>query len=540
MSIVATKNPSAFNFSNNPIPIELTSDNYIQTARIPFVAKLYLQGTTCTSNSLTGSIAVDEYFEFGWDNKIVKVVAKPAPDATGFQFPSGNGNLAHANAIRTSLLLNKIIASDFTITVVNTGGDIYLKFEQNRVEIFPTINFTVEDTILDSTPESSDVVRPNFKIWNEYFIKFRNDNTFNRIISRYDYIDSDGQLKLDAKEVLQPLLEFDRPTGKESNIVVCTKSIAKFYYLIAEYYGSVPELYPIKWSADYYVLRGGLSRTQHPGNTFFSDYLTNKFLTWAPDNRIVKKDQPNYLTYLLRTAGITQVKLKIETTYAESAVATKYLALVDVLQNDKLLIPCGYKQLNIGSEHPAEKVISYKTTIVKTDNSAISESRTFKVDHSVKPFSRFFIFESSLGGAECFHTYGKAESSVDFNFQSTEVKLPNDYSPSDGEEEEFDNTFTNVFEVNTGFNISKIEFSLLVDLFRSTQKYFFDTLKRELIPIRINSKSIRLWKDDESGMYRTKFEYQYRFSDNSFSIETINLNPDNGTIGDIDDGGLEV
>lgn len=540
MSIVATKNPSAFNFSNNPIPIEVTTDNYILSARVPYIAKLYLQGATTTSNSLAGSIAVDEYFEFGWDGKLITVVAKLAPDASGFQFPSGNGNLAHANAIRTSLLLNKVIAADFTITVVNDGSDIYLKFEQNRIEIYPTINFTVEDTILDATSEVAEVIRPNFKIWNEYFVKFRDDATFNRIISRYDYIDEDGKLKLDAKEVLSPLLEFDRPTGKETNITICTKSIAKFYFLLAEYYGATPELYPVKWSADYYVLRGGLSRTQYPGNAYFSDYLGNKFLTWAPDLRLVKKDQPNYLTYILRTAGITTVKLKIETTYVESAVATKYLPVVNVLQNDKLLIPCGYKQLNIGSEHIAEKVVSYKVTLVKTDNTAISESKTFKVDHALKPFSRYFIFESSLGGAECFHTFGKTETSVDFNFQSSEVKLPNNYSPSQGDEEEFDNTYKNTFEVNTGFNISKAEFTMLIDLFRSTQKYYFDSLKKELIPIKINSKTIRLWKDDESGMYRAKFEYQYLFSDNSFSIETINLNPENGTIGDIDDGGLEV
>lgn len=535
MAISITKVPPAIAFSKNPIPVELTTNNLYSAAATAFEFRMYLQGTTSTSFSKTGAIAIDDYLFFSWEDKSVVSVAKAVPTNNGYEFPSGTGNLAHANAIKSSLELNKAIALDFLIEVVNAGGNVYLKFTSKRSLLFPSILFLGSNIHSTLTNESQGIERPNFKIWSEYFTTSVDSEGFKRTGARFDDVDSSGKVTLDVSEFLHPLLEFDKPTLRETNITRCTKSILKYYFLHNEFYGTSPIFQQLGWSSNYIILRGGLSRLQHPDNAFFSNYLSNKFLTWNDNNKKVRKNQPFYLTYIFRTPSLSSVRIRIETTYQTNGVKTKFTAPVSVYQNDKLLVPCGYTQLDVGSEHPTDKVISYKVTIVRHDtNTAVSESRTFIVDTSVKPFVRYFLYESSLGTAEVISTYGKAEEETAFDFQTAEIKLPAIYSPADADEIEYNNSKRESFEVNTGFILNKKEFEAFKDFFLSTEKYVYDQLKRVIVPIKINNKSFKFKKDAE-GLYALKFEFSNRFEDQSYSLESFNFNPAEGTLGEIPD-----
>lgn len=533
MAITLTKAPASIAFSKNPIPVELTTDNLYSTTPSAFEFRLYLQGTTNTGLSKSGAISADETITFEWQDRTVTLTAKASPLNNGYQIPSGVGNLAHANNIKSYLEYNKIILNDFLITVVSAGGDLYLKINSKRNEIFPTVSFnglTAHSTLINETLGAE---RPNFKILTEYFMADQGSDIYNSTGARFDFVDSTGKVILDISEFINPNLEFDKPTLRETNITRCTKSIKKYYFVYNELYGANPVMQNYGWSSNYVVLRGGLSRRQHPDNAFFTQYLTNKFLTWYQNDQLVRKTQPCYLTYLFRTPSLTQLRIRVETTYKSNPVAVKFTTAVTVNLNDKLSVPCGYSQLNVGSEYPLDSVISYKVTLVRHDsNVAVSESRNFIVDTSYKPYLRHFLFESSLGGVEVITTFGKASNEYNIIGQSAEIKLPAVYSPSDADEIEYGNKNRESFEVNTGFSYNRKQFMLIKDFLLSNEKFIYDDLKRVIVPIKVVGKSFQFEKDGQ-GLYAIKFEYQYRFEDESYSLETFNFNPAEGDIGEV-------
>lgn len=533
MAITITKNPAIVNFSRNPIAQGISTNNHLSSAGSIFEAKLYLQGSTNTGNGNSGAINVDEEIIISWNNKIITLVAKASPLSNGFQFPSGTGNFAHAQAIATSINLNKTIEADFIVIAENIGGDVYVRFTARKRGFYPAMSASEEDTIFVFTSEVDAALRPYFKIWRELQFAYRDDSSWTKILERSDDVDASGVTIVELQEQLASMLTFELPTSRETNISILKKSIGRFFYNCAEMFGTNgPELQTITWSGLFYVLRGGLSHRQFPGHGFYSHYIGNKFLSWYTGTTSVLENQPYYLTFLLQSPSITQVKIKVVTTYANGSVLERFLPALTVKQYDKILVPAGVNQLSIGSDAPTQQATSYTVALVTGAGAAVSEVRSFIIDQTVRKYARVFLFESSLGCAETICFFGKAKKEVDFSKDLVEVKIPHNYIASNPGTVEVSPKLETSYSVNSGFLLGKKTAEQITDFFLSSEKHVYDAGKRIFLPILVNTKTIKIWKDGDY-IHSVNFEYTYKFNDHSWSNEQINLNPDDGDIGDI-------
>lgn len=533
MAITIINSPSTTTFAKNPIGFAMSSNNVIETNQVLFRLRIHLNGPTTSGNALTGTLIEDDYLELKWLGKTIRLTAKNAPNTLGNEIPSGSGNVAHANNIVTYLAYNKVLASDFTFSASTVSGDVVVDITAKKVPFYTTVNNSLSDAIDTTITEAPAIHRSNFKFWWSLNIKI--GNAFSQLFERLEDYSNDFLVKIDIQKHVRSSLDYDRPTLLESNVNVCTKSKKTFFVAYAEYYGIPASIKDISWTNEFHSYLGGLSRTHFPNNQFFTTYLNNtKFLTWWPNDRIVRKTQPLYLSYIITNPTVESVKLRYQVEFTDgTSSALLYSASVVTARYDKVYLPAGYTQLNIASVNTLKTVKSWSVALVNgATNSIISEIRKYIIDTEEYEFGKYFLFHSSLGNYETIFTYGKQENELEFTIESAEIQLEFDYQNNESEYIDVEASMNEVFSISSGYIFSEEEYIQLKDFIISTDKLYYDRTRKMLIPIRVDSKSIRLGKDGQ-GFWAIKFEYSYRYNESNFTPSSINLDPSLGSIGAI-------
>lgn len=531
MAITIINSPAVTSFAKNPIPFAMSSNNVIDTNQVLFRLRIHLNGPTTAGNALGGTLIEDDYIEIKWGGKTVRMTVKNAPNTTGNQIPSGAGNIAHANSICTYLAYNKVLAADFTFTANTVSSDVVVDILAKSVPLIATVNNNLTDAIDTTITEAPAIHKPNFKFW--WALNLKSGSDFNQLFERLEDYDSNFQTKIDIAKHIKSYLDYDRPTLAETNAVVCTNSKKTYFISYAEYFGEPAAIKDILWTSEFHSYLGGLSRTHYPNNQFFTTYLNNsKFLTWFQNDRVVRKTQPIYLSYLVTNPVVASVKIRYQIDYTDGTTsAFQYTAAVNVSRYDKVYLPAGYTQLNLTAITPAKTIKSWNVALVNgSNNSIISEVRKYIVDTEEYEFGRYFLYHSSIGNYETIFTYGKQENELEFTIESAEIQLDYDYKNNDAEYLETSSSLNEVFSINTGYIFTEQEFEQIKDFVVSTDKLIYDRNRKMLIPIRVDSKSVRLGKDGQ-GFWAIKFDYSYRYNEMNYTPGSLNLDPALGTVG---------
>lgn len=274
-----------------------------------------------------------------------------------------------------------------------------------------------------------------------------------------------------------------------------------------------------------YLIRGGISWEQ-----FYSyEYLTtfqpaNKnFLNWESNDILLLKEQDQYLTFL-QPSTITGWKVKF-TFYNNNGTSIGTVSsLVPGTTNaiGTYTIPVGYTQNNMAALGYAAGIYRWTVQVLKSsDDSTLSEIKSFKLYDRHFNNKRFFFYENSLGGVSSLFCTGESELSVETTKTVVSNYQPVDYSVLRGQRKTINVVSQTSIKVQTGFK-SRDEIKKLQDQLRSafiveivevttpagTEKIF--------LPLELTATTVKV-DNDNSFLHALELIYKYNFKNSSYT-----------------------
>lgn len=523
MAITVLSTPPALGLVKNPLPFKLKSDNVVVEEPSSSYTDFYI--------SAGATVAAGDTIRFQWGENDITFQGRDNLLQDGLEFPTGTMNASLSQAIADNLLDNFTISESFTIAVTFDAGLNRYQFRVTFIspgEFSLTINRTIADdggTIVFSTTHTGDPgeTRPDFQYFYELYAS-NPTGTFERIYSGRQAPGQDNEAVIDISGSLQAvMLNVDFPRHDSAAITRCTESRRKYYIRYGEYYdGQVRSTYK---SAVFVALSGGYDLQNYPGSDFLA-YLTasggrqyNRFLSYDNDPVIARVDQPEFLSFINLHADITMLQVRVTIRFTDGSSVISTLLSKEVEQYDKLHIPAGYSQLQLGTIDAEKQVKEWDIVLLNQSGEVSSETRTYLLKTKPELATRYFLYSTSLGGIKTLRTAGVGSQELEvFKSKATKV-LPYDYKAEDGSSLDYNQAFEEGEAVATGFLIRR-QVTGLTDLFRSRHKFRIAGGKQ--LPVIINTNSIKLGADRQN-QYAVKFEYRFLFENTEFTDPYINL-----------------
>jgi hypothetical protein len=182
------------------------------------------------------------------------------------------------------------------------------------------------------------------------------------------------------------------------------------------------------------VLWGGVSKEKYPGLNYFTTYLTanKKFLTWAPIEKYVDRNQEDYLNFFAY-GNFNQLKLQIKAYYDDNTNQTSVVGTISAARFRLYQFPAGPANSGALLIDGTKTLVKYEIRILNQSDAVISEVRTFYVVQQRHPLTRHFMFQNSLGTFEVLRFTGQANETTGFQREILQRFLPHNYVASQGE-----------------------------------------------------------------------------------------------------------
>lgn len=500
-------------FSKNPIWLKLTSDDFLLAA--PAAAVNYVE--------FTGPVDEDTAIALNWTGAAATMTAKDAPNNSGFQFPAGSGDAAYTIAVLPYFQGNYFLSKYFDVTVNNAGAYPRLIFTAKTKG--PEYNFTEGGNVGTITPGVSDLPKANFRHHVQLWMADPAGTMFTMVDSANYPLDhpSAGLTSVDIHDALHSFLETDLPS-LYSAALICKNSVRKCFVRYAQFYGSPdPAVMRVYQSDDFFVTKGGLSKEQAVDRNIFSelqpDYADQgktRMLRQGSHNKIVRTNQPEWLTWLNLTGADQAVELEV-TIYSDDDNELIYQPAAAVIPSfEKWQFQVGHSQLDIPGRLPDGITAKYYTARLKGADGYLSASYAYVIDYNYEEWPRYFVYENAYGAFQTLCTTGKGQQGFDKTKDDARYAVDQRTAGISGEFLETNITIQDKLTVNTGYNRSNPrDLFLLRDFYASRNRFLYGGGK--LTPIGILTKD---GKDapDGTNVYAGSFEY-YPLYDNDVVTE---------------------
>ena len=240
------------------------------------------------------------------------------------------------------------------------------------------------------------------------------------------------------------------------------------------------------------ILRGGISKHQQAKyneqeTTFYTEYIeAGKFLTLLPDNQKISEAQPVKLWFLPIAADDVTLKVTYELEDGSSGTSTHSVSLLDGNICELLVDPS-----SLGLNPALTK--SYTIQLIDDLELAVSESRTYQIDHNHYERNIYLFAVNRLGGIDCYwfaghftrsHNTEGQISERDARITDTQKRATIDVDYKEGRR---------VWSVNCGYRETEEEMEALVPLLES--RNVWKTEGNDIIPVRLN--------DGDNDLYNT-------------------------------------
>jgi|GEM_PF-2160477 len=246
--------------------------------------------------------------------------------------------------------------------------------------------------------------------------------------------DASGEINIRLKEVIDGLLSVQVPTA---DVYLQASAFADFTVTLNNVQNII-----------FRVIKGGVDAEIIDVDLF----TKSNFLTWQPQQKVVKFHDPEWLTYYSKNASV----LKAKAYYAES---TEIITLAALPDGALTSVNVNYGHLiSLFTSQPLYVDIWVELADVRT-----SFIQRYILSIEEFEFEDIFVFENSLGGVDSIRMTGEKSTVENFKFESAlfdETTL--DYSVVPEQ----------VFEKNTGFFRSERERAWSIEFFKSLQKYY--------------------------------------------------------------------
>lgn len=348
---------------------------------------------------------------------------------------------------------------------------------------------------------------------------------YERIFAPTLEFDGKGRAAQDIGQLLDDHLSADWPDWVGHAPGVSQSSARKYYVAYAEAYGSPIEVGRIQLTPVRYAYRGGMDYVRRAdgginllaGQT--SDPAGDKALRFGPLTRIVRPDEPQFITFLNARIDRSATTLLLTRTFdddSQEVMAATLADTIDVALGQKVTFPAGVAQQNLLSGLPAGRTLKeYSLQWVDGALSLTPLSPVYRyiLNYDYQPYTRYFAFLNSYGAAETLATFGKGSSELQRFYEQAERYLPAFYELTDGQFVDYNLSTQRSVEVTTGFR-SAAELRRWDDFYRSP--FRFRLIRNQALPVGITSKSIKEAKDGDT-QFAHKFEYTYLYKNDFYA-----------------------
>jgi hypothetical protein len=306
--------------------------------------------------------------------------------------------------------------------------------------------------------------------------------------------ESNGQATFQVREAFRGVLTATPPTLNHDTLIRLTDRIKWWKHYTGYITGTDIDTETLVASNASLIVMGGLSKRAWATSNFFTDLITTKkFMTWAPDEKNVDRQQEDYLNFFVYTADIAQVKLKVKVYFDDDTDDTATDLSLVVQYGQLVQIPAGPANSGALLINPAKTVVKYELSLLDQDNQLISEVRTYLVDAISHPRKKFFMFLNSLGAYEVLRFTGVSESNTNISKDQIVKFLPHSYEAIDGEKEINTSALQNSVSHGSGFLKSKDWLDYMRDFLLSTR--VFDVTDGLRLPVTINGGDFNMGAD---------------------------------------------
>ncbi|MBD2700152.1 hypothetical protein IC229_05865 [Spirosoma sp. BT702] len=478
-----------------------------------------------------------------WNNKSHTITAKTSP-VLDSEFPAGDGSIAYADSLVPFFKSYFPFREDFTIDRQELGGFHFINFTAKKpgpaYDIKPITPGNIASPYYffgNPTPGADPRLRTQYSVYVELYLQKTGtagtdlDADYERIYAFPIETDAGGNAQFDAGSVLHAHLSADWPSWSLFTPCLAENSARKYYIAYGEAFGAPLQIGRLTNGELYQAYLGGadyLSRSDTGFNLgIFKDIATpagDRALRYGATTRYVRADEPQFLTFLNFRTNQTGTRLRIIRTYDnnETEDLTSGLATDDVLKGQKITYAVGPTQLLVTENLPTGRsLVDYTVQWLNGNEDPISEAYRFILNYDYQPYTRYFIYLSSLGVPESLCTSGKGSAELNRFYEQAERYLPANYAIKDGQFVDYDIALQDSFEVTTGFR-SESELRIWRDFYRSPERYLFEQGlligNSRIKPIGITTKPIKLAKDGDT-LFAHKFEFVYLYKDEFYSEE---------------------
>ncbi|GAA4327399.1 hypothetical protein GCM10023149_30740 [Mucilaginibacter gynuensis] len=519
MPVTLNQAPPKLAFSRNHLLVKLQSDDFRDTYGSP--AANYLR--------FNSAIAAGVVFSLNWSGANVIFTAATSPTGSN-QFPTGDGGAAYVQSLIPYVLANYYVRRDFTVSYSLYLGQHTLVFTAKEYGTkYNIATFTASSIALNRTNGVDEVLKPNFAHPLQVWLKDVGEvNIYERNLN-LDF-PLTGITTKDISDILHTYLDYDIP-ALNTAWQACPNSVKNYFLVYGQYYGDTPDFKRMYQSDTYTISLGGYSNkalSRISDANHFQNYLLPApelykqqrwFETFPIDNVEVKTNQQQFLYFMNMRDAAETLAIKVGLIFSDGTTQDITIAGGLVLPRQKVCIGCGYQQLGLTAYNSIEKpVTAYVVQLVEIiSGESRSKTKTFNVNRTYEPFTRYIIYSDSAGNFKTLRAYGKSQVTAEVESSEAE-RYDSIDTPKQGNITRYDVRITESDELNSGYlsgNLDDLQDLLLA-------RYAFRVFGETLVPIIINNKKAAL-KADAQNLTALKIEYSLAFHEKNYTGSTGEL-----------------
>lgn len=369
-----------------------------------------------------------------------------------FTFSKNGGGTYQAGNIFSGLA-----PGTYTIVVKDNGGLIVAKNVTIAAgyAVFEKAWFSRNPITFEKGSISTWETEENYRLYDDVRVEdVAGSGSFASKLKVTLYPGEDGNVTFQVREAFRGVLTAVPPALNEDEIVRLTDRIKLFKHYTGSLFALETTPGTIVASNPHLVLLGGLSKFSWAGSDYFGTFLptTNKFMTWAPVEKQVDRNQEDYLNFFVYALATTTLKLRIKAYFDDNTNTTSTVkTLAGVAYGQLYQIPAGPANAGVHLINPAKTVTKYELWLTDQADAVISEVRTYRLDAVSHPRKRLFMFLNSLGAYEVLRFTGAATMSTQVDKEQVVKFLPTDYAALDGEKEAFGSSMQEASSFSSGY-----------------------------------------------------------------------------------------
>lgn len=432
-----------------------------------------------------------------------------------FEFSNDGGETWQAGNSFTGLA-----PGDYYVAVRNDAGNSVVKVitvAAGSAEVDKTYFHKNPITLAVVAPSGWDVL-DNFRMYADVRVEDVADSgTYNSKLKVELPPDTDGNVEFYLQQAFRGVFTLVPPTLNHNAIIRLTDRIKRFKNFTGQL--EEDEITPatLTPSSINLVLWGGISKFHYPDMNFFGAYLTanKKFMTWAPLEKVVGRTQEDYLNFYCY-GNFTQLKLQLKVYFDDDTDETEIVSTITSAYTNLYQVPAGPANCGVLLVNPLKNVTHYELTLLNQADEVVSETRTYYLDLTGHPLTRYFMFLNSLGSFEVLRFTGVATAKTEYNRQVIQKFLPANYAALDGEFKTHSVSMQPRISYGSGY-VNSHWHEYLKDFLLSPM--VFDVTDGPRVPVNIVAGE----HDEEDQRYDKfiRFEVRPAYNDTSFTPKTV-------------------